>query len=132
MGYLAKVPRSSFPFKLHCGIPILLFWRDHPKYCRYWVIEDDVEYTGDLGTLIKRLRTTGANAELMCTHLCFLPEDWDHIYLFSTGSDSLPENHTQRVCFFPFFCAIGATLFPARADHRSQGQQGRAVIMAAE
>ena len=31
MGYPAKVPRSSFHFKDHCDIPILLFWRDHPE-----------------------------------------------------------------------------------------------------
>ncbi|MGA8758261.1 MAG: hypothetical protein WB611_18425 [Stellaceae bacterium] len=110
MGYPAKVPRSSFPFKLHCDIPILLFWRDRPDYRRYWVIEDDVEYTGDFGALIKGLETTGTNAELLCTHLRFLPKDWNYVYLFSTGMDTLSEDRPSRVCFLPFFRATTAAL----------------------
>jgi len=110
LDYPAKVPKSSFPFKEHCDIPILLFWRDHPEYRRYWVMEDDVEYTGDLGTLIKRLRTTGGTADLLCTHLRFLPEGWNYIHLFATGSDSPPKDRPQRVCFLPFFCATSAAL----------------------
>jgi hypothetical protein len=110
LGYPAKVPRSSFPFKGNCDIPILLFWRNHPDYRRYWVMEDDVEYTGDLGALIKRLGTRGGNAELLCTHLRFLPEGWNYIYRFKTGSDSLPEDRPLRVCFLPFFRATAAAL----------------------
>ncbi len=107
-GYPAKVIHSAF-FAI-ADIPILLFWRDHPQYHRYWVIEDDVEYTGDLGALIERLGTTSGNAQLLCTHLRFLPEDWDYIHVFSTGCDSLPRDRLLRVCFLPFFCATAAAL----------------------
>ena len=110
MGYPAKVPQSSFPFKDHCDIPILLFWRDHQEYRRYWVMEDDVEYTGDLGTLIRGLRATSGNSELLCTHLRLLPKDWNYICMFSTGSDLPPPDHPFRVCFLPFFCATFTAL----------------------
>jgi hypothetical protein len=110
IGYPEEVHRSSFNIKDHGDIPILLFWRDHPEYRRYWRIEDDVEYTGDFGTLINRLETTIGNSQLLCTHLRFLPKDWDHIRMFSTGSDTLPRDHPLRVCFLPFCCATGAAL----------------------
>jgi hypothetical protein len=110
LNYPAIAANSSFRFKLHVDIPILAFWRDHPQYRRYWVIEDDVEYTGELGSLIEKLGATSGNGELLCTHLRLLPVDWDYISLFTTGSDSLPEDRRLRVCFLPFFCASAAAL----------------------
>ncbi len=118
LDYPAKVPAASFPFKLHCDIPILLFWRDHPEYRRYWVIEDDVEYTGQLGRLIDQLGRKSGDAQLLCTHLRLLPKDWDYIYLFATGGDALPQDHRLRVCFLPFFCATAAALAAIDAAYR--------------
>lgn len=129
MGYPNKVPGPAFLLKPgNCDIPILLFWRDHPEYRRYWVIEDDVEYTGDLGQFIERLGNTNGHAELACTHLRLLPEDWHHRGRFRPGSDVLPEDRPLRVCFLAFFCATAAALTAIDAAYR-RGWRGHHEVV---
>ncbi len=73
-------------------------------------MEDDVEYTGHFGALIKDINENSSNAELACTHLRKLPDDWDYIYMFSSGADIIPESMPKRVCFLPFFYVTSTAL----------------------
>jgi hypothetical protein len=41
-------------------LPVLRFFRDHPDYERYWIIEYDVRYTGDWGALLADLSRSPA------------------------------------------------------------------------
>jgi len=119
IGYPAKVPGPWFNLiPGNCDIPILLFWREHPEYRRIWVIEDDVEYTGDFGNLVKTLSETNAGADLACTHLRVLPGNWANAHMFATGRDTLPENFAHRVCFLPFFCITDRALEAIDAAYR--------------
>ena len=94
----------------YVDLPIILFWLNNVDYSRFWVMEDDVEYTGDFGAFIKGIGKTNSNAGLACTHLRKLPDDWDYIYMFSSGTDILPPDMLKRVCFLPFFCITAAAL----------------------
>ncbi len=124
MGYPAKVPGPWFNLMPgNCDIPILLFWRAHRGYRRYWVMEDDVEYTGDFGNLIKALSDSNAGADLACTHLRALPGDWNNTHMFATGADTPPENSSLRVCFLPFFCISNRALEAIDAAY-ARGWQG--------
>ena len=94
----------------YVDLPVILFWLDNMKYRRFWVMEDDVEYTGDFGAFIKEIDETNSNIGLACTHLRKLPDDWNYTYMFSSGTDVLPPTMLKRVCFLPFFCITGAAL----------------------
>lgn len=102
------------PFTLtgpgYADLPVLLFWRDHRSYGSLWVIEDDVEYTGEFGLLVKEIEERNDGIGLACTHLRKLPPHWDHTHLFTSGSDMLPRDMVRRVCFLPFFCVSDEAL----------------------
>lgn len=93
---------------LNCDIPVLLFWKDHPDYERYWVCEDDVEYSGDIGGLIRDLQKL--EADLLVTHLRRLPDDWDYISRFRGGGNVPPVPANCRVGFLPFHAATNRAL----------------------
>src|SRR5205823_1120683 len=90
--------------------PIILFWLDNESYQKFWVMEDDVEYTGDFGALISELDNTFSGPGLACTHIRNLPDNWDYEHMFSTGQDTWPSTMQKRVCFLPFFCITRAAL----------------------
>lgn len=120
--YPNKVPRSQFgpDTFLHQGcadLPVLLFWLENDQYSNIWVCEDDVEYTGELGSLINTICAEGADFGLACTHVRRLPPDWDYIPLFSCGNEDISKNQ-MRVCFLPFFCINHAALAAIDAAYR--------------
>lgn len=94
----------------YADLPVLLFWRDHRNYRNFWVMEDDVEYTGQLGLLVKQIMERNGGVGLACTHLRKLPLHWEYIDIFSSGSDTLPRDMVKRVCFLPFFCVSNEAL----------------------
>jgi hypothetical protein len=91
-------------------IPVILFWLNNPIYGKFWVMEDDVEYTGDFGVLVKEIDETNGNCGLACTHLRKLPDDWNYTYMFSTGEDTISPAVPKRVCFLAFFCITNDAL----------------------
>jgi hypothetical protein len=106
LNYPSRVSHGRFNFT-HDGcvdLPIILFWRDNPDFDRYWVSEDDVEYTGDIGSLLRWLDRTDEGAELSCTHVRLVPDNWNYLHTFSSGDDRLSDEMPRRVCFLPFFC----------------------------
>ncbi len=97
--YPNKVGRKFVLKPLNVDVPTILFWKDHPDYQRYWVSEDDVEYTGDLGKLIASLQQL--DADLLATHVRQLPGNWDYIPWFRGPNDNtVPKN--CRLTFLPF------------------------------
>jgi hypothetical protein len=87
----------------YVDLPIILFWLNNKNYSSLWVMEDDVEYTGEFGDLIKELNETNTDIGLACTHLRKVPDDWDYIHMFSSGADVMPPGMQRRVCFLPSF-----------------------------
>lgn len=121
LGYPNKVGKK-FAFKPgNADVVLLLYWRENASYERYWVIEDDVEYTGNFGTLIASLRTMPA--DLLATHVRDLPEGWDYLHRFVIGEDLGPSPATRRVCFLPFY-AISNTSLQVLDDAYRRGWAG--------
>lgn len=83
----------------NCDLPIIIFANRFPNYDYIYVMEDDVEYTGDLSILISELSSD--DADLLCTHLHDCPKNWDYKTTFiqqpTVSSSSL------KLCFLPFF-----------------------------
>ncbi len=68
---------SKKPFKLipgNCDLIPILFWKSHPQYQHVWVMEDDVEYTGDPAQLFADL--AGKDEDLLATHVTQCVDDW--------------------------------------------------------
>lgn len=115
---LAYPRKIAVPFRLkpgNCDIPVLLFWHANRNRARYWVMEDDVEYSGDPAKLFEDLES--AHADLMATHLHNCHSDWDYFSRFrSAGKVLAPED--IRLCFLPFFSISGRALEVIDACYR--------------
>lgn len=119
LGYSSKGTHGGENFKDgNVDIPVILFWLDHPEYTFFWVVEDDIEYTGDFGSFIKSLGDSNGDTELACTHVRPLPDGWDHLHLFSCGDDVISPSFPLRVCFLPFFYVTSTALTTIDAAYR--------------
>ena len=108
LGYPVK--GAARPFKLipgNCDLPPLLFRRAHPQYEQYWVIEDDVEYSGDVHQLFAGLAPR--EGDLLAAHLARGEESWTYSsMLHAPGIDLTPT--TSWLVFLTFFRISGAAL----------------------
>lgn len=100
LGYPNKVGKKFIFKPLNVDTPTLLFWLDHQSFRRYWVVEDDVEYTGNFGELI--LGLSKLQSELLATHVRHLPKHWDYIGKFRAGTDRYQISSSTRLTFLPF------------------------------
>ena len=108
LGYPAK--GAARPFKLipgNCDLPPLLFRRAQPQYAQYWVVEDDVEYSGDLHTLFSGL--ADREGDLLAAHLARGDEAWTYASMLrAPGIDIKPAD--SWLVFLTFFRISGAAL----------------------
>ena len=114
--YPNKIGPNFFLKPLNTDVAILLYWKDCPGYERYWVIEDDVEYTGNLGTLICDLQRL--DADLLATHVRHLPDDWDYIDKFRSGLNESTVPKNSRLTFLPFHAVTNKALAAIDAAYR--------------
>ena len=101
LGYPAK--GSKKPFRLipgNCDLVPLLFWKSHPHYQHYWVMEDDVEYSGDPAALFADL--AGKDADLLAAHVSKCPDGWTYEKNFRSPGVELGADQ-RWVTFFPFY-----------------------------
>lgn len=108
LGYPVK--GAARPFKLipgNCDLVPLLFRRDQPQYDQYWVVEDDVEYSGDIHTLFAGL--DGRPGDLLAAHLARGYEGWTYASMLrAPGTDITPAS--SWLVFLTFFRVKGAAL----------------------
>lgn len=116
LGYKNKIPGKNFHYNSYADIAIMIFLLDHDVYDNIWVSEDDVEYTGDIGELIKSIGESNGDAGLACTHVRPLPEKWEFIDWFCAGDDDV-SRIPKRVCFLPFFCVTRPALAAIHAAY---------------
>ena len=91
------------PFKLIPGNSDLIslsFRKVAPQYEYYWVIEDDVEYSGDMYKLFERLN--GRTGDLLATHLARGYEKWAYASAFRSPCGSIKPEDTW-LAFLTFF-----------------------------
>lgn len=108
LGYPVK--GAARPFKLipgNCDLPPLLFRRAHPQYEQYWVVEDDVEYSGDIHHLFAGLAPR--EGDLLAAHLARGDASWTYSSMLrAPGSDITPAD--SWLVFLTFFRISGAAL----------------------
>lgn len=77
------------------------FFRDHPGYDRYWLIEYDVRFGGEWSGLFSDL--AGSEADLLSTTLQTCEENpgWAHWHTLTTGADDIRPNRRVKG-FMPF------------------------------
>ena len=94
---------SKKPFKLipgNCDLIPILFWKSHPQYQHVWVMEDDVEYTGDPAELFADL--AGKDEDLLATHVAPCVDDWVYAQSFRSPGTDLGAD-AKWLTFFPFY-----------------------------
>lgn len=98
------------PFALIPGnadLVSLLFRRSRPDYAQYWLIEDDVEYTGDAHALFAGLAQRPG--DLLATHLARGYDAWTYSWMLRTpNGEANPA--TSWLVFLTFFRISGAAL----------------------
>lgn len=108
LGYPVK--GAARPFKLipgNCDLPPILFRREQPQYSQYWVVEDDVEYSGDVHTLFAGLAPR--SGDLLAAHLARGDANWTYSSMLrAPGTDMTPA--TSWLVFLTFFRISGAAL----------------------
>ena len=102
LGYPQKVNQKNwFLIPGNCDIPILAFFRSNGDYARYWVVEDDVDFSGDLTSLIDDLSKN--RADLQCSHVQRGWSGWTYNETLKTGMAEQVDPSETRLCFLPFF-----------------------------
>jgi hypothetical protein len=99
LGYPNK--GAAKPFKLipgNCDLITLLFRKSQPQFQQYWVIEDDVEYTGDPTCLFDDL--SKRNGDLLAAHLTPGYDEW--AYTRGRRTPGCDPDDTWLM-FFPFY-----------------------------
>jgi hypothetical protein len=101
---------ASRPFKLipgNCDLIALLFRKAAPHYGQYWVIEDDVDYSGDVHDLFAGLYSRpGA---MLATHLARGYEGWAYSSMLRSPNGDVKAADTWLV-FLTFFRISGPAL----------------------
>ena len=69
------------------------FFMDFPDYEHYWMIEYDVRYTGDWGTLLATLNDPGVAYYGVAMQRRASHPQWSHWRSLSTGSDEVASAH---------------------------------------
>jgi len=108
LGYPVK--GAARPFRLipgNCDLPPLLFRREQPQYGQYWVVEDDVEYSGDIHTLFAGL--ADREGDLLAAHLARGFDGWTYSSMLrAPGTDITPAS--SWLVFLTFYRISGAAL----------------------
>jgi hypothetical protein len=101
-------------------LPVLQFFRTHPDYARYWIVEYDVRYTGFWGKLFAECGRSSAG--LLGTTLLRREEHptWPHWPSVSTGSETVSPEHWIKA-FLPFAAATHGLLAKIDARYRQGG-----------
>lgn len=101
---------AARPFRLipgNCDLIALLARKAAPQYAQYWVIEDDVEYSGDPYELLASL--DGRRGDLLATHLAHGYDGWTYASMLrSPGGDVKPAD--TWLVFLTFFRISGEAL----------------------
>lgn len=101
---------AARPFRLipgNCDLMALLARKAAPQYAQYWVIEDDVEYSGDPYELLASL--DGRRGDLLATHLAHGYDGWAYASMLrSPGGDVKPAD--TWLVFLTFFRISGEAL----------------------
>lgn len=101
LGYPHKA--AARPFKLipgNCDMVPILFRKAAPQYDQYWLIEDDVEYSGDAHALFAGL--SAREGDLLAAHLAHGYDAWTYSSMLRSPKGNVKPSDTWLV-FLTFF-----------------------------
>lgn len=101
LGYPVK--GAAKPFVLIPGnsdVVTLLFRRLQPQYAQYWMLEDDVEYSGDARELLHGLAQS--SGDLLATHLARSYPSWTYAAMLRSPDPSVTPEHSWLI-FLTFY-----------------------------
>ena len=106
----------------HQDLPVLKFFLDHPEFEHYWLIEDDVRWSGSWADIFAEL--SNSSADLLATAVQNYSEEpgwywWKHV---ETGTETLPIRLRVKG-FFPF-CRLSRAFLGAVDQKYRQGWGG--------
>lgn len=95
---LARVDWKTMRYS--ADLAIMRFFRDHPDFDYYWIVEYDVRFTGSWASFIADLKTS--EADLLCSYVTQYHHspDWMHWGSFSSGNELIGKENLVRA-FFP-------------------------------
>ena len=98
-------------------LPVLLFFREHPEYDRYWTIEYDVRFTGTWDTFFSSFETN--DADLLGTTLTRYEQipDWFHWPSLDLRGKPIDKDQYLRG-FFPIYRLSRRALEQLDRDYR--------------
>ncbi|MCS0629266.1 hypothetical protein NX786_07970 [Telluria mixta] len=108
LGYPSK--GAARPFKLipgNCDLITLLFRKAARNYDQYWVVEDDVDYSGDVHNLLSDLSTR--QGDLLASHLAHGYDGWAYSSMLRSPAGNIRPADTWLV-FLTFFRISGEAL----------------------
>jgi len=88
-------------------LPVLKYYREHPDFDAYWILEDDVRWTGSWRSLVDELRTSDAALLTTTVQTQAQNPDWHWWNTIGTADEPKPE---LVKCFGPFLRASVACL----------------------
>ncbi len=105
LGYpYRRNPISLYELTGQADLPVLLFFREHPDYARYWIVEYDVRYTGNWRWLLDDCGQS--QADLLGTTVMRYAENpaWANWPSVDTAPDDVPKSDWAKA-FIPFGAA---------------------------
>jgi hypothetical protein len=95
---LARVDWKTMRYS--ADLAIMRFFRGNPDFDFYWIIENDVRFTGSWNSLITEL--SASNADLLCSYVTTFNQNpsWMHWASFLSGSETMKKEDLVRA-FFP-------------------------------
>lgn len=89
LGY-SPIEERLLPGSNH--FPLLKFYREHPDYDYYWMVEDDVRFSGDWNDFFGKFSEN--HSDFLSANIMYYAEepDWYWWYTLKTGGEDIPKD----------------------------------------
>jgi hypothetical protein len=88
----------------HHDLPLLKFFLEHPDFERYWLIEDDVRYSGHWPDIFSELSRSSADLLMTVVQAYAEVPGWYWWHSLVTANETIPPH--QRIRGFLPFCRV--------------------------
>lgn len=94
-------PLDPDSFIGNCDLVPMRFFQERPDYDRYWIIENDVRFTGSWSSLFEELGSCDADVLGTTVQMHAHNPDWAHWHTLRTGAEEIPFHRRIKV-YIPF------------------------------
>ena len=124
MGYM---PLGDSLIPGSCHFPLLKFYLTHPEYDYYWLIEDDVFFSGNWGVLFDYY--CNDTTDMLSSRIMTLAESpqWDWWYSLNSGRDTIRKE--DFVSAFNPICRLSKRALQCVHESHLNGWRGHAEVV---